>query len=121
MKQEVCDEKVCRRCGDLKAIEEFRTRPSGFTLNQCRKCEGELGKIRRAAKTEVSPIITITTKSGVNIEASTKPIAGGRMTSSPLTDKVLYFSHDMNRDKARLAFSTYANIVRTGISFQHVN
>lgn len=121
MKQQECTEKECRRCHTVKLIEEFRTRPSGFTLNQCRECEGELGKIRRLAKkAAVSPVITITTKSGLTIEASTIPVAGGRKTVSPLTDKVLYFSPDVNRDKARLAFSTFANVVRTGISYQLV-
>lgn len=118
MKQEVCTEKECRKCHIVLPIENFRVRTSGFILNQCRGCESELGKARRVSKTEVSPIISITTKSGLIIEACLKPIIGGRMTTSPLSDKVLYFNPDTNRDKARLAYSTYAGVVRTGISYQ---
>jgi len=119
MKQIVCDEKECRKCHKVLPIENFRVRTSGFILNQCKGCESELGKVRRLTKVEVKPI-TITTKSGLVIEAYTKPITGGRMTTSPLTDKVLYFNQDTNRDKARLAFSTFANVVRTGISYQPI-
>ncbi len=60
MKKEkvVLEEKECRRCHAVKKIEEFRTRPNGFTLNQCKECESELGTIRRVAKkTQVSPIV----------------------------------------------------------------
>lgn len=125
MKQEVCTEKVCRRCGIPKPIDQFRPRASGFILNQCRTCEGDMNKARRItkltlAKAEVSSVVTITTKSGLVIEASTIPITGGRKTTSPLTDKVLYFSPEVNRDKARVAFSTFANVVRTGITYQPV-
>jgi hypothetical protein len=124
-KQEPCSEKECTRCKKTKPIEEFRQRSFGFILNQCKECEGEMNKARRlakieAAKVEATSIITITTKSGMVIEASTKPITGGRKTTSPLTDKVLYFAPDVNRDKARVAFSTFANVVRTGISYQPI-
>ena len=124
MKQAVCDEKECRRCHDVKPIEKFRSRPNGFTLNQCRDCESELGKIRRLAKQatvpEVSPIISITTKSGKVVQASTQPITGGRKATSPHTEKVLYFDPTVNRDTARIAFSAYANVLRTGVSYQSI-
>jgi hypothetical protein len=98
----------------------FRARPNGFILNQCKPCESELGKSRRLSKDNTSPIINITTKSGKVVEASTKQIPGGRMTISPNTDKVLYFPPNVNRDAARMAFSSYANIPRTGITYQLV-
>ena len=123
MKKEkvVLEEKECRRCHNVKKIEEFRSRPNGFTLNQCRECESELGSIRREdKKTQVSPIVEITTKSGKVVQASMQPIVGGRMTTSPLTDKVLYFDANVSRDVARVAFSAYADVVRTGISYQPV-
>lgn len=119
-KQEVCTDKECRRCHKVKLIEEFRTRPSGFTLNQCKECEGDLGKIRRMLKAGISPVISITTKSGKVVEASILPIAGGRMTTSPLTEKILYFNPNVNRDTARVAFSAYANVTRTGINYKTV-
>ena len=123
MKQEVVDKKVCKRCGNEKDIKEFRTRPFGFTLNQCRQCEGELAKERRLKKqataVEESQVL-ITSKSGKVVEASTTPIEGGRMTTSPNTDKVLYFNTTVSRDAARLAFSTFAEISRTGIKFEKV-
>jgi len=118
MKQIKCEEKICRRCGKLLPISMYRTRTSGFILNQCKNCESELNKNRRTSKTEVSALIQVITKSGKIIEASTKPIIGGRMTKSPLTDKVLYFGQETNRDTARLAFSTFAEIERTGITFE---
>lgn len=117
-KQEDCIEKTCRRCGETKPIDKFRKRTSGFILNQCRKCEGELGRIRTKAKENKT--VTITTKSGLVIQASLKPITGGRKASSPLTDKVLYFDSNVTRDSARVAFSTFANVVRTGITYQPV-
>lgn len=120
-KQEEVTEKVCTCCGQLKPIEDFRKRPFGFTLNQCRTCEGAMNKARRLAKIEAAkanPIITITTKSGRVVEAYSKPIAGCRKATSPNTDKVLYFPSDVNRDTARIAFSAYANVVRTGITYQ---
>lgn len=118
-KQEECTEKECRRCHKVKPIEDFRKRPFGFTLNQCKECESEMNKARAAAKKAAnSPIISITTKSGLVVQASTLPIAGGRKAASPLSDKVLYFGPDVNRDKARLAYSVYANVVRTGITYQ---
>ena len=121
MKQEVVKEKECRRCHNVKPIEEFRPRTSGFILNQCRTCEGEMNKERAAAKkAAASPIVNITTKSGLIVQASTLPIAGGRKAASPNSDKVLYFAPDVNRDKARLAYSVYANVVRTGITYQTV-
>jgi hypothetical protein len=124
MKQAVVDKKVCKRCGVEKNIKMFRTRSFGFTLNQCRQCEGELNKERRLKKqttvVEEPQVITITTKSGKTVEASLKPIEGGRMTTSPKTDKVLYFNTTVSRDAARLAFSTFAEIERTGINFQKV-
>jgi len=113
-------EKTCRRCGKTLDISMFRARPHGFVLNQCRSCESELGKVRRLAKAGVSPLITVTTKSGVKVEASTNQIPGGRMTTSPNTDKVLYFGSDINRDTARMAFSAFANVTRTGITFKPV-
>ena len=113
-------EKICRRCGKSKDISMFRARPKGFILNQCRACESELGKVRRLAKVGVSPFVTITTKSGKAVEASTNLIAGGRMTTSPNTDKVLYFGSNIDRDTARVAFSAYANVSRTGITFKPV-
>ena len=112
-------EKVCRRCGILKPIADFRTRPFGFTLNQCKCCERELA-IARRTKAVIPETITITTKSGKMVEASLKPINGGRMTTSPLTEKVLYFSPTVNRDTARIAFSAHANIPRTGIQFKTI-
>jgi len=124
MKQIICAEKECRRCHKTKPIDQFRKRPNGFTLNQCRECEGELGKLRRLAKQatvpEVSPIISITTKSGKVVQASTQPITGGRKATSPLTDKILYFDPTVNRDTARVAFSAYANVLRTGINFKTI-
>lgn len=124
-KQEECTEKECTRCHKVKKIEDFRTRPFGFTLNQCKECESEMNKERaaakRAAKKEAeAAVVTITTKSGVVVQASTLPINGGRKAASPLSDKVLYFGPDVNRDKARLAYSVYANVVRTGITYQTV-
>ena len=118
MKQIICDEKVCRRCGKNKPIEEFRKRPSGFVLNQCKTCESELGAARRESKTIT--VISITTKSGKLVEASMKQIEGGRKTTSPNTDKVLYFNSDVDRDTARIAFSAYADVPRTGIQYQLV-
>ena len=119
MKNEKPEKKVCKRCGIEKEIEKFRTRPSGFTLNQCRECESELGKERRAKKTEPQ-VLTIVSKSGKSVNASVARIVGGRMTTSPNTDKVLYFDPTVSRDDARLAFSTFAGITRTGINFQKV-
>ena len=113
-------EKTCRRCGKSLDIEMFRLRPSGFRLNQCRGCESELGKVRRLAKVEVSPFVSITTKRGKTVEASMTAIAGGRMTTSPKSTKVLYFSSDVDRDTARLAFSTFANVERTGITYKTI-
>jgi len=118
MKQAVCNEKECRRCHKVLPISKFRTRTSGFILNQCRECESELGASRR--KPVVSHIVEITTKSGKVVQASMQPIAGGRMTTSPLTDKILYFDANVSRDVARVAFSAYADVVRTGISYQPV-
>lgn len=117
--QEEVKEKECRRCHKVKPIEDFRKRSFGFILNQCKECESEMNKSRAAAKkAATSPIISITTKSGIVVQASTLPIAGGRKAASPLSDKVLYFAPDVNRDKARLAYSVYANVVRTGITYQ---
>lgn len=104
-------------------MKEFRTRPNGFTLNQCRKCEAELGKSRRVIKTVGNiedEVLSIISKSGKTVLASIVPIVGGRMTTSPLTDKVLYFNPTVTRDEARVAFSTFAEIVRTGIKFEKV-
>ena len=120
MKKIICDEKVCRRCGFDKPIEEFRKRPSGFILNQCKTCESELGAERRKSKTPQTTIISITTKSGKLVEASMKQIEGGRKATSPNTDKVLYFNSNVDRDTARVAFSAYANVPRTGIQYQSV-
>lgn len=111
--------KICKRCGEEKPLSDFRTRPFGFTLNQCRKCESEMNKARRA-KPVVTEVITITSKSGKVVTASTTPIPGGRMTTSPLTNKILYFEPTVTRDEARVAFSTFANIDRTGIKFEKV-
>ena len=113
-------EKICRRCGNSKDISMFRARPKGFILNQCRACESDLGKARRLTRVGVSPFVSITTKSGRAVEASTNQIAGGRMTTSPNTDKVLYFGANIDRDTARIAFSAFANVPRTGITFQKV-
>jgi hypothetical protein len=113
-------EKVCRRCKDNKKIEEFRTRPNGFTLNQCKKCEGELTRERRnkkKGKNIVNEVLSIISKNGKSILASIVPIVGGRFTISPNTTKVLYFDPSISRDDARLAFSTFAGISRTGINF----
>jgi NMD protein affecting ribosome stability and mRNA decay len=117
--------KVCRRCERELELDKFRTRPSGFTLNQCRECESALGKARREAKKGnvtmvVSQNITVTTKSGKSVNASLTPIPNGRKASSPLTEKVLYFDSTVNRDTARVAFSAYANVSRTGITYQPV-
>lgn len=111
--------KVCRRCGEEKDLMAFRTRPTGFTLNQCRKCENEMNKERRSKKQKPQFLI-VTTKRGKEIQASTTPIKGGRVTLSPNTEKVLYFNESVSRDDARLALSTYADVPRTGISFQKV-
>ena len=113
------EKKVCRRCEIDKLIEEFRTRASGFVLNQCKSCENELSKLRRV-KPLVPELVKVTTKSGKEIEASVKPILGGHKTISPNTDKVLYFAPEINRDMARVAFSSFANIPRTGIQFQSI-
>lgn len=115
-KQEECTEKECRRCHKVKPIEDFRKRPFGFTLNQCKDCESEMNKLRAQAKKNVPQ--TITTKSGVVITAYLKPIKNCRVAASPNTDKVLYFEPEVSRDHARLALSTYANITRTGITYQ---
>jgi hypothetical protein len=117
--------KICTKCIRDLELDKFRTRPSGFTLNQCRECESAMGKARRdAAKGNVtmavSQFITVTTKSGKSVAASLTPISGGRMTTSPNTDKVLYFSPNTNRDTARVAFSAYANVSRTGITYKTV-
>ena len=121
MKKEklVVERKECRRCHIEKDIKEFRTRPSGFTLHQCRKCEGEMGKERREAK-RVPEVFAVVSKSGKSVNASVTRIVGGRMTSSPLTEKVLYFEPTVSRDDARLAFSTFANVSRTGVKFEKV-
>ena len=116
MKQAPVAEKVCRKCDELKPIGEFRTRTSGFILNQCKDCEKELIKARRT-KVVFPSLINITTKSGKVIVASIEVIPGGRITTSDKTEKVLYFDKSVNRDTARLAFSTYANIDRTGITY----
>ncbi len=116
-------EKVCRRCGgDPQPIENFRKRVSGFILNQCKKCESEMNKARRVKTVPATApaMFTVETKSGGKVEASINPIVGGRMTTSPLTDKVLYFDSTVTRDTARVAFSAYANIPRTGINFKKV-
>ena len=117
MKQEKVTEKVCRRCGETKPIEMFRARSFGFILNQCKSCEKELGKIRRESKN----VLSITTRSGKIVKASLKPIKGGRITTSHLSDKVLYFDSSINRDLARIAFSAYADVPRTGIQFKTFN
>lgn len=119
------EKKICTKCKRDLELEKFRTRPSGFTLNQCRECESAMGKARReAAKGNVTiavpQFITVTTKSGKSVAASLTPIAGGRMTTSPLTEKVLYFSPEINRDSARVAFSAYANVSRTGITYKTI-
>lgn len=114
------DTKVCRRCERDLELKKFRTRPSGFTLNQCRECEAEMGRIRREAKKNANTLITVLTKSGKEVAASLSPIAGGRKASSPLTDKVLYFDGTVNRDTARVALSAYANVSRTGIKYEPV-
>ena len=119
MKQLPVTEKVCRKCGQLKPISEFRPRTSGFILNQCKDCEKELSKERRN-KVVIPSVINITTKSGKVIVASIEVIPGGRITTSDKTEKVLYFDKNVNRDTARLAFSTYANIDRTGITYTAV-
>lgn len=116
-KLKTMEKKVCKRCGDDLELKMFRTRPNGFTLNQCRKCEGELAKERRLKKSEPK-FISVTTKSGKLVEASINPIVGGRMASSPNSDKVLYFNPTVNRDTARVAFSAFANVQRTGIIFK---
>ena len=125
MKKEkvVVEFKECRRCHIEKPIEDFRTRPSGFTLHQCRKCEGEMGKERRAKKVAgdlEQEVLSIISKSGKTVLASIVPIVGGRITTSPLTDKVLYFNPTVTRDEARVAFSTFAGVTRTGIKFEKV-
>lgn len=120
MKQILCDEKVCRRCGFNKPIKDFRKRTSGFILNQCKSCESELGAARRAPKTPQTTIISIVTKSGKLVEASMKQIEGGRKATSPNTDKVLFFNSNVDRDTARIAFSAYAEVPRTGIQYQLV-
>jgi hypothetical protein len=114
MEKVIVTEKVCKRCGVVKGIEMFRTRPNGFTLNQCRKCEAELGKERRVKKIQPE-VLSVTTKSGKEIEASLSPITGGRKATSPNTDKVLYFNPNVGRDAIRVAFSSFANVPRTGI------
>ena len=113
--------KVCTKCGGEKAEGEFRTHKSGFVLNQCKECEKAATKTRRLAKL-ASPVaevevtvLTVTTKSGKVIEASTKPIAGGRKAFSANSDKVLYFASGVTRDTARVAFSAFANVPTTGI------
>lgn len=111
--------KICRNCNKEKKLSEFRTRPTGFTLNQCRQCENEMNKQRRLLK-QKPQMFNVKTKSGKSVKASLKPIKGGRITTSPKTKKVLYFDGTVNRDNARVAFSAFANIPRTGISYQKV-
>jgi hypothetical protein len=109
--------KICTKCGGEKVESEFRTHKSGFVLNQCKECERAATKARRLAKATASELtlVTVVTKSGKEIEASTKPLAGGRKASSPLSDKVLYFASGVTRDTARIAFSAFANVPTTGI------
>ena len=123
MKKEkvVVTKKVCRRCGKELDIEMFRPRVSGFILNQCKSCEKELSTARRMAKKLIAAgVVSITTKTGKVVEASTQPITGGRKASSPNTDKVLYFQSDIDRDTARAAFGVFADVSRTGIQYQAV-
>lgn len=112
--------KMCTKCGGEKAEGEFRVHKSGFVLNQCKECEKAAATARRLAKkavaeVEVPATLTITTKSGKTIEASTTPIAGGRKATSVKSDKVLYFAPGVNRDTARIAFSAFAKVPTTGI------
>jgi hypothetical protein len=111
--------KTCKKCKKDKPIAEFRTRPNGFTLNQCKACESAMGKERKLKKRNPQ-MITITSKSGLVIEASTTPIPGGRVTTSPKTNVSLYFNPSVSRDAARVAFSTFAKVDRTGIKFEKV-
>ena len=110
--------KICTRCKQEKPIEDFRKRPFGFILNQCKKCENEMNKERRVKK--ISTEVLIITKSGREVKASTTPILGGRMTTSSKTDKVLYFDPMVNRDTARMAFSNFAGVERTGVNYQKI-
>jgi hypothetical protein len=110
--------KVCTKCGKELEIENFRLHKSGFVLNQCKECEKEATKARRLAKASTPApvtVVTVVTKSGKEIEASTKPLAGGRKASSPLSNKVLYFASGVTRDTARIAFSAFAGVPTTGI------
>ena len=113
--------KVCTKCGKELTEDQFRVHKSGFVLNQCKECEKAAATARRLAKkatatvVEVPETLTITTKSGKKIEASTKPIAGGRKATSVKTDKVLYFAPGVSRDTARIAFSAFAEVPTTGI------
>jgi len=124
MEKEKVLKKVCKRCGRELDIENFRPRVSGFILNQCRDCEKELSTARRMAKklaAAAPEIVKVTTKSGKIVEASINPILGGRKASSPNTEKVLYFPSDITRDTARVAFSVFADVPRTGIQYERVN
>jgi hypothetical protein len=114
--------KICTKCGGEKVESEFRTHKSGFVLNQCKECERAATKARRLAKAstpapavEEVTVVTVKTKSGKLIEASTIPLAGGRKASSPNSDKVLYFASGVTRDTARIAFSAFAGVPTTGI------
>jgi hypothetical protein len=110
--------KVCTKCGVEKEIESFRVHKKGFVLNQCKDCEKAATKARRILKAVTSgevTLINVTTKSGKVIEASTKPIDGGRKATSDNTDKVLYFAPGVSRDTARIAFSAFAGVPTTGV------
>lgn len=111
--------KICRRCEKEKELDKFRLRPTGFRLNQCRECENEMNKERRLKKKQPQ-IMKVTTKRGKEVMCSVTPIEGGKKISSPQTDKVLYFENTIDRDTARVAFAAYADITRTGMSYEKV-
>ena len=116
----MCKEtKKCTRCKKDKELDEFRLRPTGFRLNQCRECENEMNKERRLKK-QKPQVLVVKTKRGQEVMCSVTPIEGGRKISSPETDKVLYFENTVSRDTARVAFAAYAGISRTGMSYEKV-
>ncbi len=111
---------VCSKLkGDPRPISEFRKHKKGYYLTYCKQWECEEAKRRRDAKngtsTSEKAVITITTASGVTYEASTTPIAGGRMGSSDKTDIVLYFGEGVTRDQVRSAFRAHTGVAMTGI------
>lgn len=110
-------EKTCKSCGETKHIDQFRVHKNGYALNKCKSCEKSAWTSRyELLKSKKNDIFNIVTKTGESFEVSSKPIEGGKKICSSETDKVLYVKANINRDKARSIFQSYANVNRTGIS-----